>query len=151
MFGYHPPELNVCLLTARIKRLRNTAYERGCVRAVFCMYALTVFEWRRRKITRKDPGGYDDPIGPPLLTVALMATLFGVAWVTALNPGSSTRVPRWVTNLYVLLLFLFISIACMCPGMCPANITKLLTTSKHLPGRDTLTPHSQEWRVLRPK
>jgi hypothetical protein len=48
---------------------------------VFCVYALMVFEWRRRKILRRDPGGYDDPLGPALLTMALLAALVGVSYV----------------------------------------------------------------------
>lgn len=40
-----------------------------------------MFEWRRRKILRRDPGGYDDPLGPALLTMALLAALVGVSYV----------------------------------------------------------------------
>jgi hypothetical protein len=47
----------------------------------FCVYALVIFEWRRRKIARRDCTHYDDPYGPVLLTLALMAALIGVAYV----------------------------------------------------------------------
>jgi len=71
-------------------------------RAVFCVYAMAVFEWRRRKILRRDPSGYDDPLGPALLTMALLAALVGVSYVAWEDTVKSSKPTPTVASNYSL-------------------------------------------------
>eukprot|EP00937_MAST-01D_sp_MAST-1D-sp2_P003299 g3299.t1 len=45
------------------------------VSLIIMLYALWTFLWRVKKITRKDPGGYDDTRGPVFLVLMLVAGL----------------------------------------------------------------------------
>ena len=42
---------------------------------LFCAYALYTFQWRRKKISERDPGPYDDGFGPVLLAGMLTICL----------------------------------------------------------------------------
>uniref|UniRef100_A0A7S0QT37 VTC domain-containing protein n=1 Tax=Pyramimonas obovata TaxID=1411642 RepID=A0A7S0QT37_9CHLO len=87
--------LAVLLLGAGGDTARTCGFIVLPVAAAFCVYALFFFEFRRRKIRRKDPSGYDDPVGPFFLTASLIVALVAVAMVTIndLNNANSNTEP----------------------------------------------------------
>ncbi|KAI9356546.1 VTC domain-containing protein [Zopfochytrium polystomum] len=46
-----------------------------CVALLFMLYSLILFQWRADKIRRRDPGPYDDRVGPTVLVFILFAVV----------------------------------------------------------------------------
>jgi uncharacterized membrane protein YidH (DUF202 family) len=47
----------------------------GTVSIFFTMYALYLYRWRAARIRRRDPGPYDDMIGPTLVSIVFMLSM----------------------------------------------------------------------------
>eukprot|EP00696_Hemimastix_kukwesjijk_P015625 gnl/Hemi2/3849_TR1352_c0_g1_i1.p1 gnl/Hemi2/3849_TR1352_c0_g1~~gnl/Hemi2/3849_TR1352_c0_g1_i1.p1 ORF type:complete len:751 (-),score=282.81 gnl/Hemi2/3849_TR1352_c0_g1_i1:75-2207(-) len=61
--------------------LQLTAFIIVCVSVLFILYSLYVFHWRMRKLKNRDGGGFDDRLGPQLMTLGICAALFSAALI----------------------------------------------------------------------
>ncbi|KAJ3038290.1 GTPase regulator Nrf1 [Rhizophlyctis rosea] len=57
------------------------------VAMVFMLYASYLYQWRAHKIRTRDPGPYDDRIGPVILVVTLFTAVGVNFWLVFSNGG----------------------------------------------------------------
>ena len=66
---------SMATLFANNDSTRVSGYIFTAVALLFALYALWLYLWRAHKIRRKDPGPYDDRIGPVVLVVVFFAAV----------------------------------------------------------------------------
>lgn len=67
------------------EKARTSGFLFGAVSILFTLYALYLYRWRAARIRQRDPGPYDDLIGPTLVSgVFLLAMLANIifSWTT---------------------------------------------------------------------
>lgn len=55
---------------------RISGYLFAAVSGIFAIYALYLYHWRAQKIRRRDPGPYDDLVGPTVLAIVFIIAMF---------------------------------------------------------------------------
>jgi len=61
--------------------------------AAIVIYALVIFHWRRRKIGMRDPGRYDDGVGPTVLATALLCVMVATLSFTWVQEAERSNDP----------------------------------------------------------
>lgn len=77
------------------KTARLSGYVFAGVSILFIMYALYLFRWRAEKIRNKDPGPYDDRVGPVMLSIVFIAAML-----------ANLSISYWVSHRVLVTLFL---------------------------------------------
>lgn len=75
---------------------RLSGYVFAGVSILFLLYALYLFRWRAEKIRNKDPGPYDDRVGPVMLTIVFIAAML-----------ANLTISYWVSHRVLVMFFLY--------------------------------------------
>lgn len=57
------------------KHAKISGYIFAAVSVLFAFYALYLYQWRAHKIRQRDPGPYDDLVGPTMLVIVFLAAM----------------------------------------------------------------------------